>query len=42
MNWEIKNLMCDLKILKGKFEDLERIIMARILKIYIYMSQIIP
>ncbi|HCV0743456.1 TPA: DUF1474 family protein [Staphylococcus aureus] len=22
MNWEIKNLMCDLKILKEKFEDL--------------------
>ncbi|HDC9289920.1 TPA: DUF1474 family protein, partial [Staphylococcus aureus] len=23
MNWEIKNLMCDLKILKEKFEDLK-------------------
>ncbi|HDC9290318.1 TPA: DUF1474 family protein, partial [Staphylococcus aureus] len=25
MNWEIKNLMCDLKILKEKFEDLKAI-----------------
>lgn len=25
MNWEIKNLMCDLKILKEKFEDLKGI-----------------